>query len=359
MATNENYPNRFAALDGLRGLAAMVVVFSHTLAPFDHSLGLLMETTAFKPLYWLYDGRLSVFIFWVLSGFVISQSADRSRRPLTVLLLARWARLGIPIAAALLFSAALGLAFYRTGFSVPSILQTYYDPANFTLQTLLRQISWGVFAGRERISLDPVLWTMHAEIIGSCAIYILYRLISPPLRIYAFPLMTVVLLLLGRPYYMCFSTGAFFRELWKLRRVHARWPAGVLLLGLSVTLFISPGHPLLADMINWAAASAILYAVLASQKFQAILSARPCQVLGRISFPLYLVHFPIMATIGASVDTALGGGHAAGAITFFVIVGLSLIIAYLGTIAVDEPALRLLHRFRGISRQDRLRRTDD
>ena len=340
-------PARFAALDGLRGVAAMVVVVGHTLAPFDPVLGRLLVSIPFRPVHWLYDGRLAVYVFWVLSGFVIAQSATRMRRPLAALLLLRWARLGIPMAAAVIFAAALGLSFRDAviGIRVHEVYSPFYDPMNFAWRSILRQAAGSAFLGRGFPPLDPALWTMHVELIGSCAVYIFYRFSRSSIRVYVLPAITILFLVLGKPGFAAIAAGAFMRELWTLDRVRVRWPVGVLLFGLSLTLFIPPVYSIWADTVYWATASAILFAVLASARLQSSLLARPCQFLGRVSFPLYLVHSPVTMTVGALIDGALGETPIAGAITFPLVVLLSLVLAYLGTVAVDEPLLRTLHRF--------------
>jgi peptidoglycan/LPS O-acetylase OafA/YrhL len=199
--------------------------------------------------------------------------------------------------------------------------------------------------GRGSPAFDPVLWTMHVELVGSCALYVLYRFTHPSIRIYLLPVLVVLLLALSRPTYAAVATGAFLRELWASHGVRARWPSGVLLCGLMVTFFIPPVSSNAGNTAYWAAAAAIVYAVLASEKMQALLTARVCQFLGRISFALYLVHFPVTATIGTLIDSLLGEGHIAGAVTFPIVVALSIPLAYLGTVAIDEPLLRALHRF--------------
>ena len=95
---------RFEALDGLRGLASLVVVLAH----FCSATGLLTQWPG------LFNAVLAVDTFFVLSGFVLTHSfLSRQQRGLLLapvgLLLQRWVRLWVPFAAATLI--AIGLRF--------------------------------------------------------------------------------------------------------------------------------------------------------------------------------------------------------------------------------------------------------
>jgi len=88
---------RIPEFDGLRGVAAIVVVVSHIVAAFMPVLyfgpegGTVLSWQGFfamSPFFVMVSGSFAVFVFFVLSGFVIAASADASRRVLqgTVLL---------------------------------------------------------------------------------------------------------------------------------------------------------------------------------------------------------------------------------------------------------------------------------
>ena len=108
------------ALDGVRGVAACVVVISHLIAGFypalffgapDEARFALQHAIANSPLFVLYSGTFAVYIFFVLSGFVIAASAMRTRCGLLVLALTRYLRLAVPVLASVLLALALMWAF--------------------------------------------------------------------------------------------------------------------------------------------------------------------------------------------------------------------------------------------------------
>ncbi len=96
--------NRLAYLDGLRGLAALTVAFAHFFAAFVPSLQFGSDFSqrqnwqaafAASGGYLLINGSFSVYIFKVLSGFVISGASERSSNPLYNLIVARFLRLNV------------------------------------------------------------------------------------------------------------------------------------------------------------------------------------------------------------------------------------------------------------------------
>src|ERR1019366_7324910 len=88
--------SRLVFLDGVRGWASLMVVFSHLLPCF-----LAITTPFYRHSYltFLCDGTLAVYIFFVLSGFALSirflQTGD-ARIPVE-LALRRYPRLTLPI----------------------------------------------------------------------------------------------------------------------------------------------------------------------------------------------------------------------------------------------------------------------
>ncbi len=97
---------RIHALDGLRGLAAFSVLVCHYIITFFPTLvfgakGIekfeWQDVFSRSPLIALYNGSFAVFIFFVLSGFVIARSAAANRAPLLILIGRRYLRLTIPM----------------------------------------------------------------------------------------------------------------------------------------------------------------------------------------------------------------------------------------------------------------------
>jgi peptidoglycan/LPS O-acetylase OafA/YrhL len=69
-------PARISELDALRGIAAMAVVLHHLTRRFYEDFGTPAGALPTLP----FQGIQGVFLFFIISGFVISQTLDRTRR---------------------------------------------------------------------------------------------------------------------------------------------------------------------------------------------------------------------------------------------------------------------------------------
>src|SRR3954471_7977092 len=111
-------PPRILYLESIRGLAAVQVLLLHFLAAFAPDLVFSLPSGAaiagyihLSPLYFLYDGYSAVYIFFALSGYVLTRSFERNLTQPSSQVLARIVRLGVPALAATLVAAALMLSF--------------------------------------------------------------------------------------------------------------------------------------------------------------------------------------------------------------------------------------------------------
>jgi len=94
-------------------------------------------------------------------------------------------------------------------------------------------------------------------------------------------------------------------------------------------------------------AAGVLFIVQTSGFWRRALSHRACRFLGDISFPLYLVHVPILCSAGAATYLAVRtSGNALVAILAAAIttLTLSLSVSALATRAIEGPAIALSDR---------------
>ncbi|HUB75554.1 MAG TPA: acyltransferase family protein, partial [Solirubrobacteraceae bacterium] len=110
---------RLPALEGLRGLAALVVLVHHSLLAtvprFAGAYGIgpyplrgtLEWWLTYSPLHVIWGGGEAVIVFFVLSGFVLSLPSARSGRALRAVSYypSRFVRLYLPVWGALIFAA--------------------------------------------------------------------------------------------------------------------------------------------------------------------------------------------------------------------------------------------------------------
>jgi peptidoglycan/LPS O-acetylase OafA/YrhL len=82
--STEKSSRHIASLDSLRGLAAMVVVFSHLLNLYPEfadpkTAPSELQRLIYSPLHLLWAGHEAVVLFFALSGFVLASAMERSR----------------------------------------------------------------------------------------------------------------------------------------------------------------------------------------------------------------------------------------------------------------------------------------
>ena len=145
---------RFVEVDALRGIAAMAVVLFHLSTRFEQ----VFPQTA-RPAVSLPDGHLGVNLFFIVSGFVIFMTLEKTRRPMDFVV-SRFSRLYPVYWASVLLTFAvthwLGLPGFLVGAETAS--------ANLLM-----------FHGLFRIPhVDGVYWTLEVELLFYCGMLALF-----------------------------------------------------------------------------------------------------------------------------------------------------------------------------------------
>ena len=376
--------NKNLALEGLRGVASLVVILSHAafgFLPYLHTgnpsdLRMAQEEWLFiSPFRFIYSGELAVCIFFVLSGYVLARRF-LSAHDVAVLEAAaskRWFRLGIPVAAAVL----CGYLIMKTQ-GVPPIdpaLPPTFPWACYHFQPSL----WAALSDAAYRALlfpggdnyDYVLWTIRFELYGSFFLFSFLALFGRLPRCWFSALVAMVVFVLMTlndslgPFLAMFLIGAVIN--------YARWPqrAWLSYVAFALGLFIGGydwNSPIYSPLVkaagiltanlhialNWPmffrtiGALLIVLAVSSHTSLGVFFSTRLITRLGRLSFGVYLLHSIILASIGARVFTALHerigyieSASVATATTIAATIAVSEIFARL----IDEPAIRASNTF--------------
>ena len=328
-------------LDGLRGIAACMVFFDHltlALAPaaisFErsqtHDLAEMRIGTL--PIAWLWNGSFAVCIFFILSGYVLSEFSARTRIGLTAQMVRRYVRLALPmLLTSTLAFALMALGLYKnldasTLLTKSDWLAMWYRAFEPDLFGMAKESLVDAFVSG-RSSYNPNLWTMQIELIGSSAVFFTFLFKSSLKRL----LLAIVLLIVGaRSYYSLFAIGMIYFQtegplmaLFESGRRNKRmiqWIASALLLaGLYFGSYpnappeLQPAWysflPRTIPVTGWhmIGASLAVYAVLFSATAQRLLGGPFGRYLGRLSFVLYLVHLPVICSVTSWCVLVLSG----------------------------------------------------
>ncbi len=366
--------DRLVALDGLRGWAAVVVLLHHTLeiakpylAPASGQPvvpGTLWWWLTETPLKLLTAGQEAVVVFFVLSGLVVALPALKStgRYSWAAFLASRFVRIYLPVWGALLLASALIAVFPRSESRVTA--HSWLADSNAT--TVQGSMLFDE-ATLSRYSFDIVntLWSLRWEMVFAVLLP-LYVLAARRLRRLWLPvgLAAVAATVAGfvirdgtLSYLPAFFLGTLvaanldgLRE-WARERRGSRWfgPASLAVLVLSAGCLIATwlarpvapaGTPLSLALTGLSVVGALglVLLAIAPSGVARRLSTRPSQWLGRISFSLYLVHVPLLATAGFLLRDSRWP------LVALVAIPASLVAAALFARLIETPAHRLARR---------------
>jgi peptidoglycan/LPS O-acetylase OafA/YrhL len=287
---------RLDALDAFRGLAAFWVVLHHVILRYPYFLlGQPMpETPVFLGFSLADAGTVPVLWFFLISGFVITWTIDRTRTPMDFVV-SRFSRLYPAYWASI--AVTVGLAALAP---LPGI---GFTPRQVLVNLTMLQDFVGV------VSVDGAFWSLAVELVFYVLALSVFRLglwRFVHVLALAWAMLGLMAAVLGR---------------WD---IHAPWPVTAAL------CFVAIG------LIAWAAHGGMRW-----------LAAAPLLWLGAISYSLYLSHEMVSFTVIHALDAA-GLPHAASIIASIVV---ALLLASAISYGIERPALRRIRaawRARGI-----------
>ena len=358
---------RLTQLDGLRGIAALVVVVFHLsliAQPFldTNSTGDAWWWISETPLRLATDGTQAVLLFFVLSGLVVALPALRAGfRDFSwkKYFGSRFLRLYIPAWGALAFAAVLIFCIPRLSSNVTANYWLSNTNAKSIQPTTLLADATLMKVGN---AADNVLWSLRWEIIFSLLLPLFVLAALAVRKSWIVSILVVVgcvALTIGDPAH---SNGFFYLPIffvgtlmaarlesiqdWSLRRGRAFWIAALstslfFMVASQVFSFAAPASSvaggILWSLVGLGAAGVILCAI-GFESLRSFLNRRVIQYLGRISFSLYLIHVPIIATLAFVL------GDSQWWLVGIIGLPLSLGAATLFHRYVEVPSQRLAHR---------------
>ena len=321
--TKDSKPH-YALLDGLRGVAALLVVWYHVFEGFQFAGN--------KPVIdFINHGYLAVDFFFILSGFVVGYAYD-NRWGKTLTLGGFFRRRLIRLQPMVIMGAVIGAAsFLISGME-------RWDGTHATLWLTFLAFVCGclmlpalpgmpreVRGNGEMFPLNGPCWSLFFEYIGNIVYALLIRRLSTRLlAVLSFALCCALTwfavtdqsgygsigvgwtvdrtnILGGSLRMLCpFTMGILMSRIFKpMKNVRgAFWTSAALLLAIFHVPYIYSEGALSLNGVFEAACIIVVFPLVvwyaASGKTTDEASTRICRFLGDISYPLYIVHYPLM-----------------------------------------------------------------
>lgn len=337
--------HRLIFLDGIRGWAAMIVLLSHIVF---HFLSKTNEIYRLKAFAFFLNGSFAVHVFFVLSGFALSIKfiEKPGYYSLAQAVCARYFRLCIPIFAVACFAWLMlhaGL-FFNAQAAIPGATEWLGKPYQFepTIRSLFEFSFYRVFFRYEElISYNSSLWTMPFEWAGSILVYFILAVFSPKSAAEKRGKIHIVPLVLLSLYFLRFSEllaccifGYALAEIYHRYRDEKRRIVGIAATALFfVPVVIVTFQDLDRGRYMAVLATWLVACVMFSPPLKVFFSTRLSEFLGRISFPLYLVHILVICSFSSYLFLELpkhGFGHLAlSNIILISTIALSLLLAWM------------------------------
>lgn len=346
---------RLAGLEGLRGVAAVVVVIRHAFNAVEMPVALRLDLFA-SPVALLLNAQGAVQIFFVLSGYVLAGSLERCRSVVDwpQFWIKRFFRIHPPYMFGLLL--AWTLAFLAVAPPLPGLTHWFarFQGVHLEVLPLLHSLMFPSTAGDQ----FPVGWTLKVEMVFSLALPILVQLARPGRGL---PLLCISLAILAfgprtfLTYSIDFTLGVIaYRERETLARwlrqlgAYRHWALPLLGLALvSAPMWLGwskvRGNMVMVGMARGDIAvmgiGAMLLVVAAAEAgpTRRVLSLRPALFLGRISYSLYLVHFPLLMLLAPRM---IHGSSPWSALYLIVgLLSLSILISVASYRLVERPSI--------------------
>lgn len=304
---------RLKSIDGLRGVSCLAVVCFHFFnETFRNTSSLVCNPLSM----FLFDGPMAVALFFIISGEALSASFISKWDKASIFrpAIKRWPRLSIPV----FFSGFLVFIISKMGWvynkQASAIVNrtdwlgmflshppSFSDVLDFSFISVFKDIA----AAKDfpQNFLNPFLWTMHFELLGSFFIFAIFILLYKK-WFYVVPVFIFITFWMSSPYALaflsCFLVG-FLMYVARSRGLFGKLQnlnySNLYTLLFVVALFVLETHYKNLYSSLWflfLKSSLVALVFLSNKNVCRFLDSKMIQFLGKISFPLFLVQFPIL-----------------------------------------------------------------
>lgn len=380
-------------LEGLRGVAAVVVVIYHAMIMFYPGIAygqnpslapvqnMRFEDNLYgNPINVFLSGGFAVAIFFVLSGFVLSIGYFKAGKESIIKKLAikRYVRLMIPaLGSVLLAYVLIALGFSSNKQAAVDITHSGHLDHIWQLSpSLIDAFKEGVISVfmQSGSGYNGVLWTMHYEFVGSFIVFAALLVFgSSPYRALGY---AALLMWSYGTWFMAIILGMVLADIYAQGYLEKVKSKTIAMYALLVTGLVAGGYPILSpdgtfyERLRIAALSdeqntivylsfgalMVILAVLNIQRITEFFASRRISLLGKYTYSLYLTHTPVLYTLGVSFFVFLAqymGMNKAAVISMGLTLPFIAISAWIYEKYVDMPSIKISNIFADLIMEDR------
>ena len=353
-------PCKYKELDGLRGVAAVVVFLSHILK-INSDIS-FWNIFAAGTIGIIFNGHAAVQLFFVLSGFVLSLPYLDQTKDLN--LTNFYAKRILRIYPAYLFTLLLSVILKNVVFNAAALnnpsyfIQNSYFPIGFWnwhwdfnhLKEILKMffLIGPVFSSG---LLDPPIWSLVIEMKMSLILPFLIKIVMRSSVIsnifllvifisitYKYSTAPIAIFLIG--VLLAKYKEELLRLLNKLRSLNV-----ILLFITALCLFnsnlifhsfrkLNMDLSLFYNYMISIGSAVIIISIIAFKKIASVFKIGVIEFLGNISYSFYLIHFPIMFTVISLISRVVPFGIACIYLSSFL---ATVVLGYLINVSIERP----------------------
>ena len=292
---------RIAYIDSLKGLACIIVFLFHFNGAF------IVDDVFFQnlpnPINILVDGSWAVYLFLLLSGFSITISSHKNGQ-YQDLIIKRYLRLALPVAIIQLIAFIMGRFGLFTNVDVSDLTNNIWIGhfyTDFSIVTLLKGLLFAVPWGEYSMPLIAPVWMLKYIFWGTFLVICL-QIASKNLKnkkvllLYLF--FVIICLSKYSFYYVSVITGSLIAQFYSViisKNGHIYNSI------LSVICFVAGIVSYAIHLLPILSTGLIAVSIILNNEVQRFIVIKPILFLGNISLWVYLIHWPVICSIG--------GGH--------------------------------------------------
>lgn len=292
-------PSRLIFIDGLRGIAILLVVFYHAFSYRWASY--LPYGNAYNDIKLFHFGDYGVKLFFMISGFVITMTLEKCAN-FWDFMFKRWLRLFPAMLIASIVILATAPLLTARPYGPPALIDiipgiTFIEPEFYRsvfgyYQTILEGSFWSLFVEMKFYIVAGLLYfsfgtkKMIAIITMMFLITLIFEFTSPLLPKNLASQLNLFLKYLNWGYYGWFAAGALFHQYYTTKNWHY-WIAAVFIALLAARCL---GGFATVSMVVATMIVLLMALAMVNKTLQKILSARWLILIGFVSYPLYLLH---------------------------------------------------------------------